>query len=138
MTDDMLRRQCDLGGKQLKNVFEGLSDEGFGFRCSPSMMTARDMANHLAECYVAAMVEAKGGKHEWGSFALEADSNTEAVSKMMGLREEAINVIIDSAEDKKEHLITDFFLLHDAYHVGQMVANRIAFDPEWNSYAIYN
>jgi hypothetical protein len=131
----LIQKQLAHVSLQVEKVFEGIDESNADHRATPAMMSAREIAEHLGECYQAVITTAGGGKHEWGSFSIPDKSWTNVHSTMLSLREQAVAAL--PADERGAELATDFIILHDAYHVGQMCTNRLSLDPNWNAYSIY-
>jgi hypothetical protein len=136
-TLDLLQKQIDGVGLQISAVFNGLDDSQADIKAAPHMMSPRETSIHLAECYEASEKAARGEEHSWGTYQPAGTGLTELVAEMKSKREAAVQAISGAEPDKAVHAATDYIILHDAYHVGQMCANRLAVDPEWNAYSIY-
>lgn len=133
----LLRKQLDTSGLQLAKVFEGLVEEQFDHRAHPEMMTPREIIGHLAECYVACDKRMDGVEHEWGSYRLESSSGAEAVAEALAMRGAVVQKLLGGDIEHAAEHGTDFLILHDAYHVGQMCTARLSLDSGWNAYSIY-
>lgn len=125
-------------GNQVRKVLEGISGDQWDARLVPSTMSPRETVEHLAMCYEAFKTEATGGKWDWTApFDLGITDPGALVSKMLALRDEAVELAKASDDPKVYEHVLDFLLSHDSYHVGQMAALRIAQDPSWPPYSIY-
>lgn len=133
-TLEFARTQVDGAKYQLDQTFAGLEEKDLDFKAHPSMMSACEHLEHLCEAYTACVKQANGEEHEWGSFVVDDRSLSNLLTVMAGLRQEAVDALF--AKEAYD-AISDFLVLHDAYHVGQLCATRQALDPEWNSYVIY-
>jgi|CXWL01.1.fsa_nt_gi hypothetical protein len=136
-TIETLNTQMAGAGFQLEKVFEGVEESHADFLAHPAMMTPRQVAVHLADCYVAMQKKARSEEPEWGSYQAPGSSLKDALAGMKAEREKAMGSISILDEKEQIHLATDFLILHDAYHVGQMCTIRLAIDPEWNYHSIY-
>lgn len=131
-----LRKQADDAGYQIQQAFAGLPDDRFDHRAHPQMLTPREMAVHLTDCYRNTVRVANGEEPQWGSYQPGDAAPAELLETMRSARGLAVEACLSSGE-KSAHLLTDYILLHDAYHVGQMCTIRLDLDPEWNAYSIY-
>ncbi len=136
-TIEILNIQMKDAGLQLERVYEGVGEDHADFQAHAAMMTPRQIACHLADCYIAMQKKAKGEEPEWGSYKAPGTSLNDALRGMKAEREEAVESIAKVDEELQIHLATDFLILHDAYHVGQMCTIRLAIDPKWNYFSIY-
>ncbi len=128
----------DLSGKQITKVFAGMPADSWDKKPIPQAMSPRETAEHLANCYEACMVTAKGGTWDWAApYSLGITEPDALLAKVKELREVARNFVAESDDPKVWHCGTDFLTLHDAYHVGQMCTFRLITEPEWDFYSIY-
>lgn len=134
-TQELLQLQFDDAGYQLDKVFEGL-DASLDFRLTEKSMTPRETAAHLGECYVAMVKESNGEKHEWGTYEAPTTEWPAVWNDMKDLRAKATAAV--NSKPGLESSASSYIIAHDYYHVGQMVATRMARDPEWDPYSIYN
>ncbi|MBC8063708.1 MAG: hypothetical protein H7Y17_02680 [Chlorobia bacterium] len=134
-TQELLQHQFDDAAYQLEKVFDGL-DASLDFRLTEKSMTPRETAAHLGECYVAMVKEANGEKHEWGTYEPSTTEWPAVWENMKELRAKATAAVL--AKPGSESKASEFIVAHDNYHVGQMVATRMARDPDWDPYSIYN
>lgn len=135
--EQLIKKQLDHSGFQVEKVFEGLGEEFADKRAADKMMSPRETLEHLAECYVASQKSMAGEKHEWGSYKSQGGNLAELYTITKAERDRAVASILAGDIEKGAEAATDYLILHDAYHVGQMCTNRLSFDPEWNAYAIY-
>lgn len=132
---ELLRHQISDAGYQLNKVFEGV-DSSLDFKLTPASMSPRETAIHLAECYTAALAEANGGKHEWGTYKPKSDDFQAIWAEMQELRAKASAAMME-ATGQETHA-NAFIVAHDYYHVGQMAQLRLQREPSWDPYSIYN
>jgi len=126
-----------MSGKQLQKVLEGLPPEQLEFRANPVMMSNRELLGHLVDTYRAYVAERDGRTYEWGSFSPAGLSAEDLGSAYVESRTGALAAA--QAATTNEALVSGlgFIVLHDGYHIGQFCANRMAADPNWNPYVIY-
>ena len=136
-TTEVLKYQMETCAKQVDAVFDSLPDNLWDHKTSEGCMTPRETVVHLAEAYVAAGKHMSGEEHEWGSFRLEASDPSELMRAMRRERQLAVEAILSGDADKAPEAATQYLMLHDAYHVGQMCALRVREEPEWDAYSIY-
>jgi uncharacterized damage-inducible protein DinB len=135
---ELLRYQLDDAQFQLEQVLAGLDGSHVDGKPVNTGMSMREMVVHLAEAYTATIKEAKGEKHEWGTFELPHESWQELVDTAFALRAEAVEAALSVEDEEKGMKNAHAFLVgHDYYHVGQLATIRIATDSDWNSYSIY-
>lgn len=135
-TSAFLKNQLDTVGKQLQSVFNEFPESKWDEKATPVSFSAAETAEHLAECYQAFLVHAEGNDYEWGTYQIEDKSPENLVKTMFDQRAKATAVAASSEDPKIHNFATDYILLHDAYHVGQIVTLRLTigdFDP----YSLY-
>lgn len=137
MAADSYAYSIDDVGFQIETSLGSVSDEHLDTKALPTLMSARETMLHLYEVYEAFLTEAAGGKHEWGAYEVPADIQADIRSQWIAHRRKAVEVALASDDEKTEKLAMAFIVIHDAYHVGQVCANRIALEPDFNPYMIY-
>jgi uncharacterized damage-inducible protein DinB len=133
---ELFAMQAEDAGYQLGKCLEGMSETQLDARLAEGLMTPREMVAHLAECYHAVTVEAGGAKYQWGTYSVPSLQTTDLLGTFRSLRSAALQALAEKGEDGLKQGCA-FIVGHDYYHVGQLVANRIAADPSWDSYSIY-
>ena len=134
--NDFALAQLNLAGYMLDKVYEGIDERTLDLRVSPTAMTAREMAEHLSECYVAAAKIAVGEKHEWGNFESADKSWPALLNQMRDLRTVAMDACLNGSDEGLD-CASHYVISHDNYHVGQLCLLRIAADSSWDPYCIY-
>ena len=135
-TMDLVRTQLDDVGHQLSKVIEGVAGDQWSARLCPESMSPRETVGHLCECYTAVQTMLDGREHEWGTFALGDVADDALPGLLAESRQQAVNAVVSSSDPKAPGYASDYMVLHDAYHVGQLASLRLhlgGFDP----YSIY-
>ena len=135
MANEILKYGLDQCLYQLEQVFAGVED--FDAKPIATQMSPREVLVHLCEVYQAFLTEAAGGKHSWGTYALPGEANDDLKKFTFALRSQAVAVVEANPTEEVEKHAMAFMVLHDPYHVGQMVQHRLAMEPDWNAYSIY-
>ncbi|MBL8069242.1 MAG: DinB family protein [Armatimonadetes bacterium] len=133
---EFLAKQLDTTGYQLQAVFAGFPDGKWDERTCNEAMSAKETAEHLAECYVAFLDHCEGREHEWGSFKPASSDPEKIVAEMFELRAKAIATFMARNGDDVLGWASDYIVLHDPYHVGQMCSLRLELG-EFSPYSIY-
>lgn len=123
---------------QLEKCLEGLTSADGEYRVAPTAFSITEIVNHLSETYTAVKTVGEGGKHEWGSYQPVSTDLPVAVAELWRLRALALDSLNALDAEKRTAIASDYIVLHDAYHVGQLVLSRLALQPEWDSFSIYN
>jgi DinB family protein len=134
---ELLKIQIDDAQFQLSKVLDGIPEAELDAKPLPTMMSAREMAEHLVEVYIAAGEQAAGQSHEWGSFKAADTSWGPLTAELWKEREAAAAAILASSDPAVLGAGAAFLASHDSYHVGQLCALRLALNPDWNPYSIY-
>jgi len=137
-TRDLLKYQLDAIAHQVDKVLEGLEEDKWDGKVREDCMSPRETVIHLTECYIAAKRDLAGEKHEWGSYVAESEDISELLSKMRSERDSVRDALLNSDSEKSGEVATQYVMLHDAYHVGQLATYRIGADADWDAYAIYS
>ena len=120
----------------VSQVFAGLDESGADYKHA-NLLTAKETAAHLCECYVMLDSRIRGEEYQWGTYKV-GESSWEGIQREMGeLRARASEAALTAGDDKSLWYLNEFMVGHDQYHVGQMCAVRLARDPEWDAYSIY-
>lgn len=101
------------------------------------MMSARQTLEHLCEVYTAFMTMANGGQHEWGTYQSGIADYQALHDHLFALRDQAVQYVKGTNDEKLYALACEFIVLHDGYHVGQLVGARIHLQPDFDPYCIY-
>lgn len=130
--------QLEEVGGQLERCVEGLSAQNWSYSVNPHAMTAAQMFRHLSECCVAFQKSLSGDEHQWGSYTVDSDDPEEIMKIWKEERKKAVDGLA-AADATPEMLMnaSHYLVMHDAYHVGQLVTLRLTINPQWDSYSIY-
>lgn len=131
-----LSSQIDTTGYQLRAVFANFPDGKWDERVCSEAMSAKETAAHLAECYVAFLDHCQGKEHEWGSFQSASAKPQEIVAEMFALRDQAVVAFEAHSGGEALGWASDYIVLHDPYHVGQMCSLRLELG-DFVPYSIY-
>jgi uncharacterized damage-inducible protein DinB len=123
--------------RQLKACFAEISDEELDFAWRPEAMTARQMAVHLTEVYMAVLAKAAGTEFEWGSYQPPSMESEALLSEMWAKRDAAIQAFPVKDDPAAVEVLSDYVIGHDYYHVGQLVIARLSAGKGFDAYAIY-
>jgi hypothetical protein len=129
--------QLESSGHQVDEVLKGLNEAHWDAKVRDGCMTVRETVPHLTECYIAARKDLEGQPHEWGSYLAADDAPAAIVAEMQSERQRVWEALMAADIEKAGKVATQFIILHDAYHVGQLCAIRMAVEPAWDPYAIY-
>ena len=129
--------QLESSAHQVDAVLRGLSEDEWDSKVRDGCMTVRETVSHLTECYIAARKDIEGQPHEWGSYVVADDAPAVILAEMQSERQKVWEVLMAADIEKAGKVATQFIILHDAYHVGQLCAIRMAAEPAWDPYAIY-
>jgi hypothetical protein len=124
-------------GYQLDKVLEDMTPACLDHKVTEGSMTPKEQIAHLMEAYHAFQENAAGRKYEWNTYR---PASTDAVALIAEFKaKRAATVATALASDSDDKLITahKYILGHDYYHVGQMCLARLATQPDWDPYAIY-
>jgi uncharacterized damage-inducible protein DinB len=125
-------------GKTLSKVLQGFPAEAVTQRAHSSMFSTHEAMSHLTECYVAFESHIKGEEHQWGSFTSSTTQFDEAVEELFQTRSRVVQLLNEESDEAALTSALDYLVSHDWYHIGQLATNRQAFEPYWNSYALYS
>lgn len=123
---------------QVEKVFEGLPEPLREVRLTEKAMTPSETVFHLCEVAHAFPIMARGEKYEWGSFRPSVEGFEAGLGLMRELRDRAVEGVRASGDPAQALLAMEFFALHEAYHVGQLVQLRATHQPDWDPYCIYS
>lgn len=133
---EIILSQFETVGRQLAAVLEGFPGPGLHSKLSEPMMTPMEMVEHLCDCY-SAYTSPDPGKYGWGSYKLSASDLQGALSELAGMRSKAKDLILTAEDPDTVMHAFDYVIAHDAYHVGQLAACRMACDPSWDPFSLY-
>ncbi len=133
---DLLKYQMNDAGYQLGQVLKDVRDADLDFRISGDSMSMRQTVGHLSDAYLAMIASLEGRKYDWGSYVPPTDAG-ELLKACFDLRDQAVNKILGAGTDEALQGGSQYIVAHDFYHVGQLAATRIASEPGWDAYSIY-
>lgn len=122
---------------QLEKALDGMSSDQCAMSPMTTLMSASQTMEHLCEAYTACEAALQHKTHEWGSYQSGLSDPDALKAHMFELRDRVTAMVTESQDERAYALASDYILQHDAYHIGQLCACRIALDPEFNPYAIY-
>lgn len=134
---DLASYLLDESGFQIAKVFENLPEDSWDLQLTPSSLSPRQTLEHLCEVYEAFLALSEGREHQWGSFTVEDRSVLGLKSLAAELRSRAVVKALATDNPDVIKAAVDYVAQHDAYHVGQIAALRIAHEPSWDPYSIY-
>ncbi len=138
MASEIIKTQLNDAGYQVTKVLEGWPEDKQDYKTTPGAMSPKEAVAHLAECYIATSEGLAGIEHKWGSYTPASQDWKSLTDEMFSLRTKAVEELSASSSEKADSLATNFIVLHDAYHVGQLCQARLAVQADWNAYSIYN
>lgn len=133
---ELIQYQLNDSGKQVFACYEGLAEANWDSPVAEHGMTPRQITIHLAECCVAFLKSTKGEEHNWGSYSTEETSSEGLLKEFTELRAQAVSAAINGDDEAVKHA-SDYLVLHETYHVGQLSLYRLKVDPDWNYMSIY-
>jgi uncharacterized damage-inducible protein DinB len=136
-TQELLIFQIQVTANQIERALDGLNDSDLQHKLSEPCMNMSSILEHLCECRVAFLTESVGNKHSWGTYEAPDRSLAGLRSTLRDLTNKTIEIVKSDGSDEVLKHASDFLVLHDAYHVGQLCATRLSFDREFDPYSIY-
>ncbi len=137
MVGEFIKRQLDETKHHLTRVLQDWPLETQDFKVTPSAMSPRETIPHLAECNIAGIEYLAGIDHEWVTYHPASQDWSVLCEEMFALHDKAVSELIADGSEKAFKALTSFVLLHEEYHVGQLVQTRSVAEPEWDVFAIY-
>ena len=134
---DALRYQLESSAHQIDKVLEGLPEDKWEAKMRGDCMSPSEAVAHLTECYIAAQKDLAGVQHEWGSYLPSGDTPEALVAEMREERKKAWDAMVSRGDEESVKAATQYVILHDAYHVGQLAMLRLGLDRDWDPYSIY-
>jgi len=134
---ELLNSQFKDAGTQLDNLFKGIATASLDHKTEPDGMSPREQIAHLGEAYSAVLAHERGAKYEWGSYTPKSTEMPALWDEIKALRAQATGEILKSGTDESLRYGADYIVAHDNYHIGRMVPARLACEPGWEPYSIY-
>lgn len=122
---------------QVSAVYKDISESSMDHKSCPSAMTPREMLEHLCECCVAVSTHASGEKYSWGSYSAPDKTTKGLWNEYAGLRAKAVQDALGLGTDEGLNLASNYLVLHEPYHVGQVVTSRLESEPTWDADSMY-
>lgn len=135
---ELLIQHLDRSARQVSICIDGLDEAQFDVRPLPVMMTAREIIEHLCECYTAYSKYVRKEEHNWGEYAAPDPSVAGLRQTLTALQLEGKKLALGTSDDTALSHAFDYMSNHDSYHIGQLAIIRMHIDPEWNSYSLYS
>lgn len=137
-TTELLKKQLDDVGYQVEQVLAGIDETTADLKLTAGAMSPRETAHHLLECCYAAQAHLDGVQHQWGSLAMPDGTFTDLMGTYRNKRDEVVaNLTKDENNEDALKTGTEYIVLHEAYHVGQMAQLRLEKTEGWDAYSIY-
>lgn len=134
----LLAFQLEDAGYQVEQVFNGIDESNADLMLVEGAMSPRETALHLLECCHAALAHLSGTEHKWGSLTMPEGGFSVVMDQYRAKRAEVVSLLTaPDAGDKAGKLGSEFIVLHEAYHVGQLALLRLQKTPGWDAYSIY-
>lgn len=148
----LILQQARAVGRQIERAVHGLTEEQADFRFGSGLMSVRDTFVHLADNCLALAAELDGRRHDFGAWRPSTEGFGNLAREWSELRERALAEVeeklsgVDLDAPMKVSfatwpgwkVLTEWIVAHDAYHLGQICALRLAQDPAWDMYSIYD
>jgi hypothetical protein len=135
-TKALILGQFDTMRKQLEAVLEGFPEDAVGRRFPTINLTPLEAVEHLCDTY-SAYLSVDRRSYRWGSYRLSNSDWESVLTEFWSVRGQAREAVRSSNDDAFVALAFDYVMAHDAYHVGQLAACRMACDPEWDPESLY-
>jgi uncharacterized damage-inducible protein DinB len=138
--------------RQIERAVTGLTEEQADFRFGEGIMSVRDTLVHLADNCLALSAELEGRKHDFGAWRPSGEGLVHLLREWGELREQALAKVaerlrgvdldalmkVSFATWPGWKVLTEWVVTHDAYHLGQICALRLAQCPDWDMYTVYD
>ncbi len=126
----------DESGYQLNACLAGVTDESFAAKPLGPVLSVRECFEHLTECCLAVQTVFAGEKFSWGTYRFPEGAMDELISIFNAERERAVAIAMDNFDEKPDYA-KEYIIAHEFYHVGQLVAIRLALNDGFEPYSIY-
>lgn len=133
---DLILGQFDTMRKQLEAVLDGFPEDAVGRRFPTISLAPIEAVEHLCDAYSGYLANDRRN-YRWGSYRLLSSDWESALKELWLVRGQAREAVQNSNDDAFIALAFDYVMAHDAYHVGQLAACRMACDPKWDPESLY-
>lgn len=116
----------------------GLPDTLHNDRIHETAMSPAEAVEHLLQVRAAFAASLRGESWDWSQpFSSGIESLDDRIS---ALKEQTASLLekVDFGNAQQVESLIGYFPAHDNYHVGQICQLRMAREPEFNPYSIYN
>jgi hypothetical protein len=134
---ELIQYQLEIVGFQVEKVFEGLPENLYEATLSPDLMSPRLTLAHFLELFEAIEKQLNSETHEWGSYLNKQGTFQSLFTEYQHQRSKTISNALESKNVNSLKLLSDYIVLHESYHVGQLCSLRIAHDKNFNPLSIY-
>lgn len=149
---DLILRQAHTVGVQVERAASGLTEEQADFRLGEGLMSVRQTLIHLADNCLALNAELDRRPYEFGAWQPSDVGFPALVQEWKDLRKSVLEKVADCFREIDLEapmkvsfatwpgwkVLSEWIVMHDAYHLGQICALRLAQDPQWDMYSIYD
>lgn len=132
---ELIQQQLATNERMLAVVLADLPDEALGWRLSETRLSIRETMVHLAETVLATRAHREGHSYRWGTHESSATTAEELLAEWKAGRDPMLTELT-AGEDLET--ISNYFVLHEAYHIGQLAATREEAQAGWSSFALYS
>lgn len=122
---------------QVERALQDLPEALQNDRIHASAMSPVEVLEHLLQVRHAVETEIKGEKYDWSQpFSSGIDGLSPKLEAVKARTAELL-AKMDLTQNSIATIALDYFAAHDSYHVGQLCQLRMARQPEWDPYSIY-
>lgn len=134
---ELIQYQLKTVGFQVEKCFEGLPAALYEASLDNTAMTPRLTLAHLLEVLDAVEKLLKGTDPQWGAYQTDTTPFETLHQKYAARRKEIITQALASSEPQHLQILSNYIVLHESYHVGQLCSLRMARDAAFNPFSIY-
>jgi len=134
---ELIQYQLKTVGFQVEKCLEGLPTALYEATLDKTGMTPRITLAHLLEVLDAVEKLLKGTDPVWGAYQADTTSFETLHQKYAARRKEIIVQALESLEPQHLQILSNYIVLHESYHVGQLCSLRMARDAAFDPFSIY-
>jgi hypothetical protein len=134
---ELIQYQLKTVGFQVERCFEGLPVALYEATVHHTAMSPRLILAHLLEVLEAVDLQLEGKDPQWGGYQANTTPFESLLKQYTARRKDTITRALESSEPQHLQILSNYIVLHESYHVGQLCGLRMAQDPTFDPFSIY-
>lgn len=138
MANPVISHVLAESGNALNRVIDGFPEAAWGNNLTPKSKTAAEIIGHLTWVYAAYIALLETGKAAWDRYDPSGKSPEELVAELRETRRYAMEEANGSEMPLIHRGALEYIVMHEMYHLGQLVLIRAEAQPDWDAEAVFS